>query len=342
MAEDFAAQPTSPQIACLTGVRQSAAVVLIIGDRYGQKQSASGLSPTHEEFQEAKTSRPVFVFVQEGVIRDSEEETFAQEVQGWAGGYFRAGFRSADELRSLVTRALHNWEVSSAAAPVDPQTLLAKAMAAVPKERPGYSGGERCLALAIISGPEQTILRPAKIEDAALANAIRRDALYGSHPIFDPEKGTQVALSGDTLVVSQSSSIDLRLAPNGGLVLRAPMAKPKDAGLSASMVLYEEDIRELARRCLHFAADLLDSIDQTQRLTQVAIAATLINTGMVAWRARGDHFDGSMRAKSFGSDDSAKTVHLSPPIRPRAALRHQANELAEDLVTLLKRQSQWE
>jgi Domain of unknown function (DUF4062) len=38
MAEDFGAQPTSPQIACLQGLRQSAAVVLILGAAYGAKQ----------------------------------------------------------------------------------------------------------------------------------------------------------------------------------------------------------------------------------------------------------------------------------------------------------------
>ena len=35
MAEDFGAQPVSPQIACLQGARESAAVVLILGERYG-------------------------------------------------------------------------------------------------------------------------------------------------------------------------------------------------------------------------------------------------------------------------------------------------------------------
>jgi hypothetical protein len=54
MAEDFGARPMSPQIACLQGVRQSAAVVLILGAAYGAKQ-ASGLSATHEEFVRRRT-----------------------------------------------------------------------------------------------------------------------------------------------------------------------------------------------------------------------------------------------------------------------------------------------
>src|SRR3546814_12464509 len=53
MAEYFGAQVSSPQIACLTGLRQSDLVVLVLGTRYGVKQ-ASGLSATHEEYREAR------------------------------------------------------------------------------------------------------------------------------------------------------------------------------------------------------------------------------------------------------------------------------------------------
>jgi hypothetical protein len=43
MAEEFGAQPNSPQVACLTGLRQSDVVVLILGEHYGAVQP-SGLS----------------------------------------------------------------------------------------------------------------------------------------------------------------------------------------------------------------------------------------------------------------------------------------------------------
>lgn len=48
-AQDFPAGSDSPQTACLAGVRQSDAVVLLLGERYGPLQ-ASGLSATHEEY----------------------------------------------------------------------------------------------------------------------------------------------------------------------------------------------------------------------------------------------------------------------------------------------------
>jgi hypothetical protein len=66
-AEQFSAMPNSPQVACLTGLRQADVVLLVLGRRYGEPLS-NGLSPTHEEFNEARTSKPLFVFVQSGII----------------------------------------------------------------------------------------------------------------------------------------------------------------------------------------------------------------------------------------------------------------------------------
>ena len=70
MAEDFGALPTSPQIACLQGLRESDMVVLVLGSSYGAVQPGSGLSATHEEYREARQTKPVLAFVQQGVTPD--------------------------------------------------------------------------------------------------------------------------------------------------------------------------------------------------------------------------------------------------------------------------------
>jgi hypothetical protein len=123
MAEDLGAQPASPQIACLQGLRQSAAAILILGADYGAKQP-SGLSPTHEEYREAKDKRPVFAFVQDGVNRDPDQASFVNEVQAWDSGLFRDGFSSPNQLRAKITLRLHEWEVATMAGPVDEQEML--------------------------------------------------------------------------------------------------------------------------------------------------------------------------------------------------------------------------
>jgi hypothetical protein len=63
MAEDFGAQPNSPQVACLQGVRSADLVVLLLGASYGYPQRSSGLSATHEEYLEARDTKPMLVFV---------------------------------------------------------------------------------------------------------------------------------------------------------------------------------------------------------------------------------------------------------------------------------------
>ncbi len=82
MAEDFGALPHTPQIACLDGVRQSGAVVLILGSRYGAIQP-DGLSATHEEYREARSRGPVLAFVEEGVTHEPKQAAFISEVQAW-------------------------------------------------------------------------------------------------------------------------------------------------------------------------------------------------------------------------------------------------------------------
>src|SRR3546814_5244888 len=78
MAEYFGAQVSSPQIACLTGLRQSDLVVLVLGTRYGVKQ-ASGLSATHEEYREARGRKPILIFIQQGEAEPDQAALRSEE-----------------------------------------------------------------------------------------------------------------------------------------------------------------------------------------------------------------------------------------------------------------------
>lgn len=46
-AEDFGAQPNSPEVACLQGLRAADVVVLVLGDAYGVVQPDSGPCARH-------------------------------------------------------------------------------------------------------------------------------------------------------------------------------------------------------------------------------------------------------------------------------------------------------
>ncbi|MEK7466359.1 MAG: DUF4062 domain-containing protein [Planctomycetota bacterium] len=64
MQEHFGSRPNPPLEECLAAVRESDAVVLLFGTRYGSRVPNSTLSYTHSEFQAARAiKRPVFVCV---------------------------------------------------------------------------------------------------------------------------------------------------------------------------------------------------------------------------------------------------------------------------------------
>ena len=103
MVETFTSQPRSPQVACLSGIRESDLVLLILFDRYGAPQPGSKVSPTHEEYLEARDTKSVLMFVQDGVERESRQSEFLSEVQGWQAGQLRTGFKTPEEPRDRIT-----------------------------------------------------------------------------------------------------------------------------------------------------------------------------------------------------------------------------------------------
>lgn len=335
MAEDFGAQPTSPQIACLQGLRQSAAVVLILGAGYGTKQG-SGLSATHEEYREAKDRRPVFAFVQDGVTRDADQTAFVGELQGWDSGLFRGGFSSSEQLQAQITRRLHEWEIATMAGPVDEQELLRRALSLIPDEQRGYHRSGRSLMLAIASAPRQPILRPSELERQAFHDELLQAVLFGPQRLFTPSKPTTATVENHTLVITHDEGLgSVELDDEGNLMLQLPIPSAIHG-----MVVIEEHVMSLLTDGLHYAVWLLDRIDPTQRLTHVALAATLSGRDTVVWRTQREQ-DASPNSYSMGMGrNEHRPVHLAPAHRPRPALTHNADQLVEDLVTLLRREWQ--
>jgi hypothetical protein len=338
MAEDFGARPDSPQVACLQGVRHSDIVVLVLGGRYGAVQPASGLSPTHEEFREARDHKPVLVFVQEGVEREASQEAFVAEVQTWQGGYIRGGFKTADELRDAVTRAIHDHQLANATGPADPAQLVAAAEALIPRPRANQRADAPTLHLAITGGPPQRLLRPAQLEASELREFIHQKALFGSQRIFDKAKGTEDGIEGDTLVLHQERGAGVRLAETGSIQLTLPLQDTNTrerSGFGFTAIIEEAVVQRLTVG-LEFANLLLDHIDSTQRLAHIAIAAAIEASDYMGWRTQAEQEaspnSGTIR---MGNDEALPPLHLQVP-RPK--LRLAVHELAEDLMVKLRRQ----
>jgi len=332
-AEDFPASAGTPQRACLAAVRESHIVVLLVGGRYGASQP-SGLSATHEEYREAKEGKPVLAFVESGVAREPAQQAFLEEVQAWATGHYRAAYTSDEELKTAVLRALHDHELATSAGPVDEADLVRRATALLPS-RQGFDGRER-LVVAIAGGPSQQVVRPAELGEAALARDLQREALFGEHPVLDTSQGTTVAIRGNALVLEQP--IASVLVDQAGSVRVVQAARRgTDRRQHELPALIEEDVAETLARAVRFSGWLLDRVDPLHRLTDVAVVAHLAGGGYMPWRTRTEHA-ASPTAATMGQGSDETTVMLTPPRRHRQALTHDANRIAEDLVTLLGRE----
>jgi hypothetical protein len=337
MAEDFCAQPNSPQVACLQGLRSSDLVVLILGERYGSAQSSSGISPTHEEYREARGTKPILVFVQEGVKNDDQQSNFLAEVQGWQAGLFRAGFQTASELKDLVTRAIHEYQLANAAGPLDVAALSSLAVKLLPQARNNRSGSP-ALFMSIVGGPLQRMLRPAELEVPSLANELHQQALFGQQPLFVTTKGVESRIDGDALCLEQPEGARIQLDEQGALFLRLPLVRTqasRNSSMYAMLAIIEEDVVRELESAIAYATWVLERIDPTQRLIHVALAASIEASEHLGWRTQAEQ-EASPNSGSFrmGGQHNCAVAQVD---RPRAALRFEARLLAQDLMVPLRR-----
>lgn len=342
MAEDFGAQPNSPQGACLRELRQSDLVVLVLGESYGAVQAGSGLSATHEEYREARGRKPVVAFVQQGVSPDPRQAEFITEVQGWEGGLFRGGFETPVDLQSGIIRALHDYTVANVVGGVDQDELGRRAVALLPPDGRNTVAAA-ALDLAISAGPTQRILRPVEIESDDLAAALLQSALFGPDQILDRTLGSGTALVGGALVLQQERGASVRLDEQGSLLIRLPLdeAGGQRGGLNMAMqmmsgsVILEEVVQQRLGAMLGYAGDAIERIDPSQRVTEVAIAARISGAEHRAWRTREQHA-ASPGSVSMGMLSSGRKPVVS--VHRRAALRLDRARLVEDVLVPLRRQ----
>jgi hypothetical protein len=338
MAEEFGAKPSSPQIACLQGLRDSDLMILLLSGRYGAVPAGSRVSPTHEEYLEARESKQILLFVQEGVNTEPAQAALIADAQGWHGGLFRAGFRNPEELRDQITAAIHNFELAHVAGPVNSQQLLASAEALLSRESRGSAQLGPLLRVSIVGGPQQQVLRPSELESDALAEALQQQAMFGTPRIFDRSMGIEQQLVGDVLMLEQARGAGIRLDEKGSLEVRLPLGRTtgRDRGFGDStFAIVEETVVAAIANAIGFVDWALDHVDPTQRLTHIAIAARIEASDYMSWRTQAEHNaspnSGTMRMGNV----SQQAVCLD---KPRVALKFDRKRLAEDLMVPLRRQ----
>lgn len=192
----------------------------------------------------------------------------------------------------------------------------------------------RNLNVAFACGPTQAILRPSRIEDRALHEELSQAAMFGPLRILDRTKGVKEAVEDGSLVIRQERETSFTLTPQADLLFALPVPRAED--MMGGVI--EEDIADLLRQAMRFAVSVLDKVDPTQKITHVVPVASIGDAQMLAWQTRAEagRNRGSM---SYGMGrDEPGPVRLTPALRTRSALTHDAADLVEDFVTLLRRE----
>lgn len=339
MAEEFGASTKSPQVACLQGLRSADLVILALGESYGPVQSGSGLSATHEEYREAQGKKPVIAFVQQGITPEPAQADFIAEVQGWEGGLFRGAFTDPASLQASVTRALHDYELATAVAPVDLAEMRARAEALLPpaERNGGYNSGPM-LFVALAGGPHQQVLRPVQIEASELHTFLHQAGLFGDAPIFDGTKGVKREVRGGAFVLEQDSGARFQIDEDGSILLGLPLRDPaaSEDRFGGFPALVEEVVQHQVGVALSFAGIALERVDPTQRLLQVAIASRIDGGDYLGWKTRADAASGSRSSVIHMGQSDAKAAVVVNQARP--ALRLNRSTLVEDILVPLRRQ----
>lgn len=334
-SEDFGASPDSSQRVCLAGVRACDVTILLLGATYGQPQGKEQLSPTHEEYREARDHKDVLVFIQQGVAPEPRQEDFIREVQAWSQGKFTANFSTPEDLQQAVIRDLHDFELSRNFGPIDELQLQKRAQALIPREGRGQAPA---LVVVVSGAPEQPVLRPAQLEASELADRIIQNAMFGKDRIFDRAHGSDVCIENHSLSLQQERA-SILLTPIGDVRILLP-AHAERQGRSFSLpALIEEDVRARIARALRFVAWLLDDVDPKRRLHTILPVVAILEARYTGWKTLREHESEPNRmTMSMSQSASSPTACLTPASRPRAALSVQADVIAEDLTVLLRRQ----
>ena len=332
-SESFGASTDTPRRACLREARAADLTIVLLGARYGQPQS-SGLSATHEEFQEARDHGAVAVLVQRDVDPEPRQREFLDEAQDWATGRLTDTFSDPDDLRSKVTRVLHEHALCQQSVPIDASELLQRARSWLPRQ-PQHSSAR--LHVIVTGSPRQELVPPSTLDDRAFSKPILQRALFGSAPLFTPEQGTRTVLDGGHLRLEQDGAA-IVLAEDGTVVVSVLTTRHDYEIRLGLPVLIEDDVRSALAAALGLIGWLLDEVDSVRRLSHIVVLGAIEGGSMLTWHTQSELAANPGRATIPMGQRDLVTIPENPIVRPRAQLTANRDGLVEDLVARFRRE----
>ena len=275
MFETGAASDEGSRRALLDRVDEADALLLLLGAEYGEP-TQRGVSPTEEEFNEARERAvPVIALVQ-NTTREPAEEEFLRRVRGtWEQGHLSADFTDAADVGFAVTRALTAWRRHREGGDAVPVARAKALELARGDERRGVvHGGSR---LRVVAAP--AINRPltdaVALRDADLLDDLATAAR--SSRLAPQTAGIQTDTGRDSITLALSGGgfeqLTLRVGFDGSIVGEGAVGGD-DVAFDGSVVMADR-AREVILRAMSFAEAVWRRIDRRDEVREVLLTCAV-------------------------------------------------------------------
>jgi hypothetical protein len=336
-AEPLPASPSSPQGACLQMVRDSDAVILLLGRRYGFVQP-SGKSATEEEFDEAaRLGKGLFVFITSAEL-EPEQERFRQRVGAWQGGQLFKVCPTTIELQTEATRALRAWVASAAPADIDP-VVKANLSAVTPRAHPNTfgSGGPW---VAVSFAPTQRLHLDDQVVFDQLPGIAADLLVAGPHRITEHRPKFVTSTDGVMLRVLTAHSewsLSAWLGLDAAVSIGVEIASSSSAAvpLSHRWFLAPDDLQRTLAHCFAFIRGVLDAQDPARAVMSGRLLTSLSRLGLKHLATPRDG-EVTVPRRTISGDDRSTTAPVQPETVVRAKLAP-SSDLAERYVRMFQR-----
>ncbi len=250
--EDYTAQSVPSRQACLDGVEDADAYLLLLGAHYGDPLSDTGKSPTEEEFIVAKRRGiPILAFRKHGVELEPAHDDFIRRIEAYTTGMFRSAFSNVTELLPQVARAIRELEREPTPLTFDalPAPLAAPWNAF---ERGGWRSIATILELIAIPVPAQVVTATALSSFPSRLARLGRD-----HAFFDESHALDTGVSSSW---AHAATRPDRNVPTAGLgvtnegAISAWREMPSD---TLGVILDQADLAERISTMLLMVAELV-------------------------------------------------------------------------------------
>jgi hypothetical protein len=345
MAEyDFGAKPMTPREACLEGVRGSDIYVGLFGSRYGYVTDR-GISATEEEFEEAQQrGLPVLIF-EEGGEKEERQAEFLNRVKDYGAGFFRDTYRTPEDLKDAVIKALATLKREASVGRRDTDGVREL----LGERSSGLSSGamrEPWILVSICPLEEGLVLiTSAELGREDVKSSLLRQALLEKPSVLRPELGFAETVEEEKLRWIQPAGRTIRQAEGvleihvDGVVQVGRWLEAEGQGgtsILRHLLIDEERVGEVIHSTLGLANGLYGAFESGKRIRSAYIQVRLGGIRNKILGRQPDQDPSSITMPMHSLDDPL-IVPRNPQEVNRIGLA-EPSKMTEEIVELIRRQ----